>query len=457
MLAEPRPWRWALLWGALLGVLFFSSYNTVNSFTAQRGDVGVYVFGWERHIPFLAWSIVPYWSIDLLYGLALFTARSKAELFLLGKRLLAAQIICISGFLLWPLRFSFVRPPSEGVFGVLFDALAGFDLPYNQAPSLHIALLLVLWRHYADLLRVPALRVLLHGWFGLIGISVLTTYQHHFIDLIIGAWAGALCLLLVPDGAARWRWRGAEADGKRLRLGLSYLAAALGAAALGGYLFPWATAWLLYWLGASLAMVGAIYLLGEAAHFGKHEGRKPGGGKHAGNKHEGRMPWRSWMVFGPYLLLARLNVWLWTRHLPIGAQVADGIWLGRQPDAFTLQVHRVPTVVDFCAELPLCTRPVHYHGQPLLDLLPPESTELLAAAQAIEAARQHGPVWVCCALGMSRSAAAVMAWLILYRGLNLPDALAQVRRARPQVVLRQVVLLRLAVLHGQVPEVAASS
>lgn len=146
-----RPWHLALLWGAMLGGLFFGSYNAVNQFTASRHDVGVYVFGWEAHIPFLAWTIVPYWSIDFLYGLSLFLCRNREELTVLSKRLLCAQAICISGFLLWPLHFTFSRPVSSGIFGALFDTLADFDLPYNQAPSLHICLLLVLWQFYARL------------------------------------------------------------------------------------------------------------------------------------------------------------------------------------------------------------------------------------------------------------------------------------------------------------------
>ncbi|MDQ8023339.1 MAG: phosphatase PAP2/dual specificity phosphatase family protein [Moraxellaceae bacterium] len=422
-----RPWGWACIWGLALGVLFFSSYNTVNSFTAQRSDVGVYVLAWERYIPFLAWTIVPYWSIDFLYGIALFASRSKAELFRLGKRLLAAQVICISGFLLWPLHFSFQRPDSDGLFGAMFDALAGFDLPYNQAPSLHICLLVVLWRHYSDLAGHSVWRWLLHGWFALIAVSVLTTWQHHSIDLLTGFWAGALCLLVVPDQQASWRWRGAQPG--RLRLGAFYLLGALLAAATGAVLFPAVAAWLFYWLAAALGFVAVIYFAGEPAHFGKQGAR---------------MPWRSWMALGPYLLGARLNAWLWTRKLPVGSAVGDGVFLGRQPDAAQLQAQGVATVIDLCAELPLPATPAAYESHPQLDLLPPDAAALARAAQAIDAARQHGPVWVCCALGMSRSAAAVVAWLIRHRQHTLEEALARVRAARPQVVLSAAVLATLA-------------
>jgi protein-tyrosine phosphatase len=421
-LTHKRPWRWALVLGALLGVLFFGSYSAANHFTAQRGDVGVYVFAWERHIPFLAWTILPYWSIDFLYAIALFAARSKDELFRLAKRLLAAQIICISGFLLWPLHFSFARPATHGWAGALFDALTGFDLPFNQAPSLHICLLVVLWRFYADLANARALRWLLHAWFTLIAVSVLTTYQHHFIDLLTGFWAGALCLLLIPDANAKWCWRGHEAHGTRLRLGLIYLAGALLAASLGIRIFPTASAWLLYWVGAALAGVGSIYLFGEGAHFGKQSAR---------------MPWRSAMFFGPYLAAARLNVWLWTRKLPIGAEILDGVFLGRQPDTASLQQHEIHHVIDLCAELSLATCPRSLSSLPVLDLIPPSRAQLACAAQAIEDARQKRlRVWVCCALGFSRSAAAVAAWLVQHRHHTPERALATIRQSRPQVVLQ---------------------
>ncbi|HEY9223639.1 MAG TPA: dual specificity protein phosphatase family protein, partial [Variovorax sp.] len=60
------------------------------------------------------------------------------------------------------------------------------------------------------------------------------------------------------------------------------------------------------------------------------------------------------------------------------------------------------------------------------------------AANVIDAQRRAGhTVWVCCALGVSRSAAATIAWLRLHgMSASLGDAEAQVRRVRPQIVLR---------------------
>ena len=40
-----------------------------------------------------------------------------------------------------------MRPETDGLPGFLFAVLGGFDKPFNQAPSLHIALLVIIWDH----------------------------------------------------------------------------------------------------------------------------------------------------------------------------------------------------------------------------------------------------------------------------------------------------------------------
>jgi hypothetical protein len=54
-----------------------------------------------------------------------------------------------AGFLAFPLRFAFARPHVDGLNGLLFTTLMSFDKPFNQAPSLHMSLLLILWTRYA--------------------------------------------------------------------------------------------------------------------------------------------------------------------------------------------------------------------------------------------------------------------------------------------------------------------
>ena len=198
ILPERPPWRFALHWLVGLALFFFVSYGFANWLTGLRQDVPSLVFGWERRIPFVPWTILPYWSMDALYALSLFTCRTRRELLTHGKRLLAAQVLSISAFLLFPLRFTFERPHVTGLFGLMFDALASFDKPFNQAPSLHLSLAAILWIKYSKHLR-GALLWAMCVWMILVGVSTLTTYQHHFIDLPSGIWVGLFCVVLFPD------------------------------------------------------------------------------------------------------------------------------------------------------------------------------------------------------------------------------------------------------------------
>ena len=225
--AASRPWRRGVVWLLFLGPFFFLSYGLANAWAARQLTVPSIVFPWEAHIPIIPWSIVPYWSIDLLYGLSFLTLRSDRAVDRHALRLLTAQLVAVACFMLWPLRFSFAQPAVDGWAAVWFEALRRFDQPFNQAPSLHVALAVVLWDAFRHAVRRPWLRGLLHGWMLLIGVSVLTTWQHHFIDVPTGALLGLFCLWLWPArGVSPWSaWRPAASSGRR-RIAAYYAAGA---------------------------------------------------------------------------------------------------------------------------------------------------------------------------------------------------------------------------------------
>src|SRR5258708_161248 len=174
LVREGHPWARELLWLAALGPFFFLSYGFANWVTSMRGDVRAIVFGWERWIPFVPWTIVPYWSTDLLYAASLFVCRTRRELDTHAKRLIAAQLISVSCFLLFPLRFTFQRPATQGLFGAMFDALGSFDKPFNQAPSLHVGLTVIMWARLSAHLRGEPLW-LMRAWLAMAALSTLTT------------------------------------------------------------------------------------------------------------------------------------------------------------------------------------------------------------------------------------------------------------------------------------------
>ncbi|WP_447587816.1 phosphatase PAP2/dual specificity phosphatase family protein [Aquipseudomonas campi] len=435
---ETGLWKRGVLWLLVLGPLFFASYGFANWLTAQRDDVGSLVFAWESQTPLWAWTIVPYWSIDLLYGLSFLLPVSRREMDRHALRLLSTQLLCVACFLLWPLRFTFERPALEGTFGLMFDVLMGFDKPFNQAPSLHIALLVVIWVMFARHTHGPWLRGLLHGWMALIGVSVLTTWQHHFIDVPTGVLAGWLCVWLWPiEGRSPLLAARPAKMAKRWRLALRYAFGAALCVAIAANVAGIAL-WLL-WPAVALLLVALIYALVGAEGFQKQA--------------DGRLTQAVNWLFAPYLLGAWLNSRLWTRRQPAPSEIVPGIWLGRLPDAKQLQ--GFAAVVDLCAELPLNTQGKAYRSIPVLDLTAPTVDDCLQAAAAIEALRQQGPLLVCCALGYSRSACAVAAWLLLYGGgKDVDDVLQRIRQARPQIVLsdaHQQVLSALRQLPAQAP------
>ena len=124
-------------------------YGLCNELTALRGEVGSFFFDWERRIPVLPWTIVPYWSLDVFYAFSVLLCRNRRELDRHALRMVVAVLLSAVGFLLFPLRFGFPRPQVDGLFGPLFEALYGFDQPFNQAPSLHVSLGMILWYRYA--------------------------------------------------------------------------------------------------------------------------------------------------------------------------------------------------------------------------------------------------------------------------------------------------------------------
>jgi protein-tyrosine phosphatase/membrane-associated phospholipid phosphatase len=417
-----RPWLRALAWLGFLAPFFYLSYGLANHWAAGRAAVPSIVFEWEHQIPFWAWTIFPYWSINAFYGLSLFLCRTRHELDRHALRLLTAQVVAVSCFLALPMAFSFGQPAATGAAGFMFDALRGFDKPFNQAPSLHIALAVILWDFYRRLITPAWARAVLHVWTLAICFSVLTTYQHHFIDIPTGALLGLLCVALWPlerrlAMPQLWRWHG---DAARGRLAMRYALGALAVFALA--LWTGGVALWLMWIAVALALVALNYAGLGARGFAKQR---------AGNT-----DWAVQWLLAPYKIGAWINSRWWTRHAPLPREIVHGVWLGRLPGGIDHRHALWTSVVDLTAEFS-APRRVPTRAVPMLDLAVPPPAQLRRAARAIAAQhRQHGAVLVHCALGYSRSAAATATWLALAgHAASIPEAIALIRRVRPEIVL----------------------
>jgi Dual specificity phosphatase, catalytic domain len=407
-------------WLIFLGAFFFASYRMVNNFSSTRLDVGVAAAAWERHIPFVQQFMLPYMSIDLFFAISLFLFRKRSALDRHALRLWLAMLISMFGFLLFPLKFSFAVPTLAGFNGWLQTALFSLDKPYNQAPSLHISLLIILWVVYAKKLSGVAM-LALHAWFAAIGASVLLVYQHHFIDVWTGALVGVACLYLIPDVPFAWRWQRPTA--RMCSLGLRYVLGA-GLLLLLGLMLSNISGFLTLicvWAASALLLVAAAYY---------------GFGRQVFQRHRGHMRWPARLMLAPYLLGSWLSYLRYTKNKSLPNQIVNNIWLGAFPrigGAYT----RFNAVLDLSNEFTNASihAPLVKHI-PVMDLTPPCPQTLVKAANWLDYAQPHGHVLVHCALGLSRSASVVVCWLV-WRG-HAPDtqaAIAQVNARRPGLVL----------------------
>ena len=334
----------SLLKLALVGMLFYASYGLSNHYAASLAYVPEIAFAWERNIPFWEWTILPYWSLNLMYAAAFFLCRNAREQNRYVARLVSAQIVATTCFMLFPLHFGWPKPPTDGLWGVMFDSLVAFDLPYNQSPSLHIALSIIVGAFYWT--RFPKIRLPILLWQSLIALSVLTTYQHHFIDVPTGALLGWLVLWAIPqrgvspfrrrslsvvqpdnqtgrlktneESFARTReasFREAKTSpatrSREIKIAMLYLAGAVLSALPS--LFGGAWLWML-WGSVSLSVVAFAYLTGNVAVFQKQA--------------DGRLSAAATVLLLPYLAGVRLNMAYWLRGKEKTAQVRDDVLIG---------------------------------------------------------------------------------------------------------------------------------
>lgn len=402
-------WLRAFLWLLFLGPFFFISYGWVNSFTATQ-NVGHMVFDFDRHIPFWPWTIIPYWSLDILYGLSLFICTTKRELNIHALRLLFASIICCTCFLLFPLKFTFEQPEVSGVLGYMFKVLKSFDLPYNQAPSLHIVLAWVVWLRFKSHIS-QSMMWIFDLWFLLIGISVLTTWQHHFIDIPTGFLAGVVITYLLPI-ETRWKkWKCADKN-QAFKLFIFYTIGALFFATLttiGGY------AWLFLYPSISFALVAIGYLYFGTSIFQK--------------TNDGRVSTSSLVLLAPYRLFAWISFLYFTAKMPKVSQITPTVFLGSLPCQKVKQDNLLDMTAEFSSNLLEISLP-------RMDLVSPTAEELQEAVETLNRFEKQGSVLIFCALGLSRSSLVVAAWL-LAEGIakDINEAIEIIRVKRGQIVL----------------------
>lgn len=177
-------------------VVFMAVYNLCTWYATSLNDLPSFTFDFEKSIPFIPLSIIPYMASGFFFCLVFFSCKNKHQLKILTWRMLFVTIIAGLFFVTVPLRFSLTKPDvSNSILNLPFSFLHTFDSPFNQSPSLHIAFAFIFWSVFKDLTKW---RTFLLIWLILLGISTLTTFQHHVIDLLTGAILAHVSFIIIP-------------------------------------------------------------------------------------------------------------------------------------------------------------------------------------------------------------------------------------------------------------------
>ena len=415
-----------------LSIFFLVVYGGTQTVAAARAHVPSFYFSWEPHVPFAAATIIPYLSIDLFFVFAPFLIRDDRQLWAYARRVVAAVAIAGFFFVVLPLKFAFARPEVQGRVGFVFKQFQRADKPFNQLPSLHIALLLIFGDVFLRNTR-GRIRLCLVVWFCLIAASPLLVYQHHVIDLIGGLVLGLVCLHFIPDVSRR------RAFEPNRRIGVFYISAACVLTCIS--LRMGKASWPLWWPILSLALVAVGYVfLGPSVYA----------------KDNGRLPWTTRLLFWPILLGQHASLWWYARRSRPYDAVTGRLWIGRllsRREAKLARQAGVGAVIDLTCEFdePSEFRSLPYLNVAALDLTAPTQPQI---DQAIAFAGEHEKtsiVYVHCKAGYSRTSVVAAAYLLATcRADTVDQAIALLRRARPSLVVRSEARRAIETFHRRI-------
>ena len=414
---SPLVFKERLQWLLFLVPFFFLVYGTANQLTAFNNFVPSIVFEWEKLIPFIPKMIVPYMSAGLLFIFSFLLVKTRNEIQRHALRLGFAIVFSAVIFLLFPLHFSLEKPPVEGWTKIIFAGLAA-DLPYNQLPSLHVSLAMVVGYLYYTYFK-GFFRWFFVVWFVLIAVSTLFVFQHHFIDLPAGVLVGFFTFYMIPiSGKSRLPLN--FVSFKHLYVALHYLLLSIVFTGLAFRLHSIVLLSLLSaWVAFSMLIIATLYVLGY--------------NKITQKKNNGQIKLVYWLILWPYLLSNKILWKIWKYKDPPMVKVVNSIWLGRsleECDEKQTRQNDIKTIIDLSPEIcGYSPSGVIRHYQPLLDLSVPDPELIKEITEIISQAKEYGNVLILCKFGLSRSMIVSCAFLMT-QGSSREQAWVTVSKAR---------------------------
>jgi len=389
----------------LCALVFTGVYNYTAWHLSKLETVSSFVFDFEKYIPFLPWTIIPYMTSGLFFALVFFLCKNKEQLKVLTRRMLFVTITAGICFLLFPLKFSLVKPETDHfLLGYPFRFLEIFDSPFNQAPSLHIAYAFIFW---PVLRNVKKLRTFFILWLLLLGISTLTTYQHHFIDILSGSALAHFSFILFPYRKNDFRYR-------NFQIANFY------------FLSGWIMALTAFILNKNFDAIGLLILwpalmsIVIGYHYQKNTVRFL-------KDKNGNIPLWKFFFYAPYLLIYWI-LWRFFRKNKKPLLIAPGIYISSRPghkDLSYFNTNNHTIIYDLSAEMEGISKLKvlsGYHSAPFLDIGIPdlEQTRTLIAeiTEHYQKLPEGGQIIIHCTMGFTRSS--MVGILVMKNILSLP-------------------------------------
>jgi len=150
----------------------------------------------DRALPFAVWTVWPYLALQLSAAVLPFLVRGRVAFRRMVKAALLAVAICVAFWALWPTTM--IRPPvptGDSLSELLYRFYLRVDAPTNCLPSAHVAIPAILVEFNAR--ARPAAALWLRAGLLVMSLSVVTTRQHYFWDLLAGLAVAALAVFLV--------------------------------------------------------------------------------------------------------------------------------------------------------------------------------------------------------------------------------------------------------------------
>ena len=406
---------------ALCSVTFMIVYNLAALYASKLDYVPSFVLDFEKNIPFISWTIIPYMTSGILFCSVFFFCQDKEQLKVLTKRMLFVTIIAGSCFIIFPLRFSLSKPILDNsIFSYFFYFLETFDSPFNQSPSLHIAYAFIFWSIFRNFKKW---RMLLMSWLVLLGISTLTTYQHHFIDVITGAMLAQISFIIFPYRKQDYKFRNFHVANYYFLFGWIFILISF---LLDNFLGSF---WLILLWPAIMNMLIGYHYQTNNIYFLKNR--------------KGNIFLYKKIFYFPYLLIYRI-FWKFIRNKKL-IEIAPKIYISSRPgnqEYNHLNIDKNTFVYDLSAEMDELAKIKNgskYYFSPFLDIGTFDIDETRQLVDQIYdnhiGLSKNGKILIHCTMGYTRST--IIAILVMEKVLSLPldEAIINIKNINKKAVI----------------------